>query len=46
MKCSLKLYIFLWFCGCDFSVIQAKASKVTENDMIKRTESQEEILTT
>ena len=27
-------------------VIQVKASKFTENDMIKRTESQEEIQTT
>ena len=33
----------LWFLGCGFSVIQVKAS---ENDMIKRTESQEEYQTT
>ena len=36
----------LWFVGCGFSVIQVKASKFTENDMIKRTESQEEYQTT
>ena len=33
-----------WFCGC--GVIQVKASKFNENNMIKRTESQEEFPTT
>ena len=36
----------LWLFGCGFSVIQVKASKFTENNMIKRTESQEDFQTT
>ena len=33
-------------CGCHFGVIQVKASKFTDNDIVKRTESQEELPTT
>ena len=35
----------LWFCGSGFCVTQVKASKFTENNMIKRTESQEDFST-
>ena len=40
------LYIYIVVYGCGLIVIQVKASKFTENDVFKRTESQEEILTT
>ena len=40
MKFSLKLYIYIVVCRCGFSVIQVKASKFTEKEHIKRTESQ------
>ena len=39
------IYIYIVVCGCGFSVIQVKASKFTEKDAFKRTESQEEIQT-
>ena len=45
MKCSLK-YIYTAVCGCGFSVKQVKASKLTEKEHFKRTESQGEIQTT
>ena len=40
------IYIYIVVCGCGFTIIQVKASKFTENDFFKRTESQEEIQTT
>ena len=40
------IYIYIVVCRCGFSVIQVKAPKFTENDVFKRTESQEEIQTT
>ena len=39
------MYIYIVVCRCGFSVIQVKASKFTEKEHIKRTESQEEIQT-
>ena len=39
------IYIYIVVCGCDFGVIQVKASKFTEKVSFKRTESQEEIQT-
>ena len=39
------IYIYIVVCGCGFSVIQVKASKFTEKEHFKRTESQEEIQT-
>ena len=38
--------IYIYILRFWFHVIQVKVSKFTENDMIKRIESQEEILTT
>ena len=43
MKGNKMLFqIIVWFCGCGFSAIQVKVSKFNENNMIKRTKSQEE----
>ena len=39
------IYIYTVVYGCGFSIIQVKASKFTEKDLFKRTESQEEIQT-
>ena len=36
-----QIYIYIVVCECGFSVIQVKASKFSENDVFKRTESQE-----
>ena len=49
MKGNEMLFVIIYIhCGllCGFSVIQVKASKFTEKDSFKRTESQEEIQTT
>ena len=45
MLCEI-MYIYIVVCGCGFIVIQVKVSKFTENDALKRTESQEEIQAT
>ena len=37
------IYLYMWYYGCGFGVIQVKASKFIENDNYDRgTESQEE----